>query len=210
MNVLTVLVSAPKVFSDLLFVSKPRRLGAQTPYLRPGVLVMNEGCFFQSFRYERLTHLLFVSQYFKAQPMISLTSEFTDSKGRHARGWLFYDADCAFCVKIVRTLAPSLQKHGFALAPLQDPRVGPLLGLSPSELLLEMRLLLSNGQQTGGPDAAVALAHEIWWARPVVWLSRLPGMMPALRSAYRWIAARRKSSAAATCATAAHLQSQKH
>jgi predicted DCC family thiol-disulfide oxidoreductase YuxK len=131
--------------------------------------------------------------------MISLTSEFTDSKGRHARGWLFYDADCAFCIKIVHALAPSLQKRGFALAPLQDPRVGPLLGLSPSELLLEMRLLLSNGQQTGGADAAVALAHETWWARPVVWLSRLPGMMPALRSAYRWIAARRKCSAAISC-----------
>jgi predicted DCC family thiol-disulfide oxidoreductase YuxK len=131
--------------------------------------------------------------------MISLTSEFTDSKGRHARGWLFYDADCAFCIKLVHALAPSLQKRGFALAPLQDPRVVPLLGLSPSELLLEMRLLLSNGQQTGGADAAVALAHEIWWARPVVWLSRLPGMMPALRSAYRWIAARRKCSAAISC-----------
>ena len=109
--------------------------------------------------------------------MISLTSEFTDSKGRHARGWLFFDADCAFCVKIVRALAPTLQKRGFALAPLQDPRVGPLLGLSPSELLLEMRLLLSDGQQFGGADAAVALAREIWWARPLVWLSRLPGMM---------------------------------
>jgi len=128
--------------------------------------------------------------------MISLTSEFNDTKSRHARGWLFYDADCAFCVKIVRTLAPSLQKRGFALAPLQDPRVGALLGLSPDELLLEMRLLHSNGQQTGGADAAVALAHEIWWARPLVWFSRLPGMMQLLRRAYRYIAARRKCLAA--------------
>src|SRR6202051_3524365 len=134
--------------------------------------------------------------------MISLTSEFTDSKGRHARGWLFFDADCAFCVKIVRALTPSLQKRGFALAPLQDPRVGALLGLSQTELFLEMRLLLSNGQQTGGADAAVAVAHEIWWARPVVWLSRLPGMMQLLRRTYRWIAARRKCSAAISCAVA--------
>jgi predicted DCC family thiol-disulfide oxidoreductase YuxK len=142
--------------------------------------------------------------------MISLTSEFTDSKGRHARGWLFFDADCAFCVKIVRALANTLQKRGFALAPLRDARVGALLGLSSSELLLEMRLLLSNGQQIGGADAAVALAHEIWWARPLVWLSKLPGMMQLLRHAYRWIAAHRKCSAAATCPTAARLQSQKH
>jgi predicted DCC family thiol-disulfide oxidoreductase YuxK len=131
--------------------------------------------------------------------MISLTSEFTDSKGRHARGWLFFDADCSFCVKIVRALAPTLQKRGFALAPLQDPRVGALLGLSQNELLLEMRLLLSNGQQTGGADAAVTLAHEIWWARPLVWLSKFPGMMQLLRRTYRWIAARRKCSAAIAC-----------
>src|ERR1700719_4863410 len=134
--------------------------------------------------------------------MISLTSEFTDSKGRHALGWLFFDADCAFCVKIVRAIAPALQKRGFALAPLQDSRVGALLGLSQTELLLEMRLLLSNGQQTGGADAAVALAHEIWWARPLVWLSKLPAMMQLLRRAYRLIAAHRKCSAAISCAIA--------
>ena len=142
--------------------------------------------------------------------MISLTSEFTDTKSRHARGWLFFDADCTFCLKIVRAVAPSLQKRGFALAPLQDPRVGPLLGLSQSELLLEMRLLLSNGQQIGGADAAVALAHEIWWARPLVWLSNLPGIMQLLRRAYRWIAAHRKCSAAISCATTRTSHAAKH
>lgn len=142
--------------------------------------------------------------------MISLTSEFTDSKGRHARGWLFFDADCVFCVKIVRALATTLQKRGFALAPLQDPRVGALLGLSQSELLMEMRLLLSNGQQTGGADAVVALAHQIWWARPLAWLSNLPGMMQLLRRAYRWIAARRKCSAAVSCAAAQRPHAAEH
>jgi predicted DCC family thiol-disulfide oxidoreductase YuxK len=132
--------------------------------------------------------------------MISLTSEFTDSKSRHARGWLFYDADCPFCIKIARALAPSLEKRGFALAPLQDARVGPLLGLSQKELLREMRLLLANNQQFGGADAAVALGKQIWWARPLVWLAAVPGMMNALRRAYAWIAARRKCAATtATC-----------
>jgi predicted DCC family thiol-disulfide oxidoreductase YuxK len=142
--------------------------------------------------------------------MISLTSDFTDTKSRHARGWLFYDADCHFCIKIVRTLAPTLQKRNFAFAPLQDPRVGALLGLSQTELLLEMRLLLSNGQQTGGADAAVALAHEIWWARPLLWLSKLPGMMQLLRRAYRWIASRRKCSAAISCGIAQTAHAAKH
>ena len=142
--------------------------------------------------------------------MISLTSEFTDSKGRRARGWLFFDAECAFCVKIVRALRPALQKRGFALAPLQDPRVGALLGLSPSELLLEMRLLQGNGQQSGGADAAVALAREIWWARPLAWLSNLPGMIQLSRRAYRWIAAHRKCSAAISYPTTQTSHTAKH
>ncbi len=142
--------------------------------------------------------------------MISLTSEFTDTKSRHARGWLFYDADCTFCVKIVRAIAPTLIKRGFALAPLQDPRVGALLGLSQTELLLEMRLLLSNGQQTGGADAAVALSHEIWWARPLVWFSKLPGMMKLLRRVYRWTAADRKCAATISCGITQTARTTKH
>jgi predicted DCC family thiol-disulfide oxidoreductase YuxK len=142
--------------------------------------------------------------------MISLTSEFTDTKSRRARGWLFYDADCHFCINIARAIAPTLQKRNIALASLQDRRVGLLLGLSPSELLLEMRLLMSNGQQTGGAGAAIALAHEIWWARPLVWLANFPGAMPLLHRAYRYIAARRKCSAAISCATSQSPQALKH
>jgi predicted DCC family thiol-disulfide oxidoreductase YuxK len=142
--------------------------------------------------------------------MISLTSEFTDTKSRHARGWLFFDADCTFCVKIIRAVAPILIKHGVALAPLQDPRVGALPGLSQSELLLEMRLLLSNGQQTGGADAAVALAHEIWFVRPLVWLAKLPGAMLLLRRIYRYIAAHRKCSATISCGITQAVHAPKH
>ena len=123
--------------------------------------------------------------------MISLTSEFTDGKGLHARGWLFFDAECSFCTRIARWLAPILRRRGMGLAPLQDPRVGALLGLSRQELLREMRFLLSDGTQYGGADAAVAMAREIWWARPMVWLASVPGMMKLLRSAYRTIAANR-------------------
>jgi predicted DCC family thiol-disulfide oxidoreductase YuxK len=131
--------------------------------------------------------------------MISLTSEFTDGKGRHARGWLFFDAECVFCTRIARRLAPILERRGLAVAPLQDPRVGALLGMSREELLREIRLLLSDGRQFGGADAAVALAREIWWARPLVWFSRIPGGMGALRGWYRSIAMHR-SCAAVSCA----------
>lgn len=131
--------------------------------------------------------------------MISLASEMTDGKGRHARGWLFFDAECGFCTRIARWLGPILHRRGLAVAPLQDPRVGALLGLSREELLREIRLLLSDGRQFGGADAVVALAEEIWWARPLVWFSRLPRMREVLRSGYGRIAARR-SCAAHACA----------
>lgn len=127
--------------------------------------------------------------------MISLASELTDSKGRHARGWLFFDAECAFCTRIARWLAPIVERRGLALAPLQDPRVVALLGLPPEKLLFEMKFLLSDGRQYGGADAAVALAHEIWWAQPVVWLAKIGWVMTAMRSTYRWIALRRRCAA---------------
>ncbi len=135
--------------------------------------------------------------------MISLASEFTDGKGRHARGWLFFDADCRFCTRIARWLAPILERRGLALAPLQDPRVGALLGLSRNELLRELRFVLSDGSQSGGADAVLALAREIWWARPMVWLGQLPGMTEVLRAGYRSIALRRSCAAAICRATAA-------
>jgi len=127
--------------------------------------------------------------------MISLTAELTDGKGRHARGWLFFDAECAHCKRIVSWLAPILERRGLAVASLQDPRVGDLLGMARAELLREMRVLLSDGRQYGGADAIVALAEEIWWVRPVVWFSRLPGGMGLLRDWYRTAAVHRHCAA---------------
>ncbi len=123
--------------------------------------------------------------------MISLASEFTDGKGRHARGWLFFDAECGFCSRTARWLLPILERRGLAFAPLQDPRVGALLGLPQAELLRELRFLLSDGRHYGGADAVLAVAREIWWARPAVWLAKIPGMMGRLRRGYDWFAGRR-------------------
>src|SRR5947209_4829561 len=77
--------------------------------------------------------------------MISLCSELTDSKGRRARaGWVFFDADCSFCTALARRLRRVLEPRGYAVAPLQAPRVQELLGLPPDKLLLEMRVLTSG------------------------------------------------------------------
>jgi len=124
--------------------------------------------------------------------MISLTSEMTDRKGRHARGWLFYDAECGFCTRVVRWLAHPLHKRGLAIAPLQDPRVGELLGLSREELLRAIRLVMSDGQQFAGAEVFVALARELWWLRPLAWIPSLSGGSSLMRVMYAWVASRRQ------------------
>jgi predicted DCC family thiol-disulfide oxidoreductase YuxK len=137
--------------------------------------------------------------------MISLASEFTESKGRHARGWLFYDAECGFCTRLAKWLAPILSARGIALAPLQDPRVATLIGLSHEELMREMRFVLEDGSVQGGAEAMIALARLIWWAAPLVWMSRVPGANSFLDAGYRWVAAHRKC-AAAGCAREIHAR----
>jgi predicted DCC family thiol-disulfide oxidoreductase YuxK len=134
--------------------------------------------------------------------MISLVDVYTDRKSRRARGWLFFDADCKFCTRIARTIEPILAKRNLGVAPLQDPRVGELLGIAPPELLREIRYLHCDGQHTRGADAVLEVAKEIWWWRPLVWLSKFPGMMRVLRVGYHWVAEQR-SCAAAQCRSVA-------
>src|SRR5260370_26225464 len=97
-----------------------------------------------------------------------------------------------------RWVGEMVEKRGVAVGPLQDPGVGALVGLVREKLMLEMKFLLSDGSQYGGADAAVALAREIWWWRPLAWISKIPGMMEILRRGYRWVAASR-SCAAVSC-----------
>jgi len=42
----------------------------------------------------------------------------------------------------------------------------------------------------------LALAREIAWARPLLWLSHVPGMEAGLDAAYRWVAAQRNCQSA--------------
>jgi predicted DCC family thiol-disulfide oxidoreductase YuxK len=132
--------------------------------------------------------------------MISLSSDITDRKGRRARsGWVFFDADCAFCRDFARRFRRVLEARGFALAPLQAPRVQDLLALPAEQLLSEMRVLTAEGKQFGGADAVLFLCSKIWWVRPLWALAHVPGMPRLLGAAYRWVAAQRHS-ASATCA----------
>ena len=130
--------------------------------------------------------------------MISLASEMTDGKGRHARGWLFFDAECEFCTHIAAWMEAPMRRRGLAVAALQDPRVGALLGLSPQDLLRAIRYVSTAGTQYSGADALVALAREFWWARPLIWMSQIRGGARVMRARYSWVARQRRCHAQAS------------
>jgi predicted DCC family thiol-disulfide oxidoreductase YuxK len=121
--------------------------------------------------------------------MISLSSEMTDTKGRHAaRGWVFFDRDCSVCTSLARRFRRTLETRGFGLAALQDPRVRALLSLPPEDLLREMRVATADGNVYGGAQAIVFLVRQIWWAWPLYAVAKLPGMPRVLDASYRWFA----------------------
>jgi predicted DCC family thiol-disulfide oxidoreductase YuxK len=121
--------------------------------------------------------------------MISLSSEMTDTKGRHAaRGWVFFDRDCSVCTSLARRFRRPLETRGFGLAALQDPRVQALLALPPEDLLREMRVATGDGKIYGGAEAIVYLARQIWWALPLYAAAKLPGAPRILDACYGWFA----------------------
>jgi predicted DCC family thiol-disulfide oxidoreductase YuxK len=131
--------------------------------------------------------------------MISLSAEMTDTKGKRApRGWVFFHRDCTTCTALARRFRRTLEKRGFGLASLQDPRVAALLDLAPDQLLREMRVVTSEGGIRGGAEAIVYLAGQIWWAWPLFAAARIPFISRILDAGYRWFADHRPCSSG-TC-----------
>jgi len=113
-------------------------------------------------------------------------------------GWVCYDAECHLCVSSANRFRTLLAKHGFALLPLQSPAVRKTLQLPETELLAEMRVITREGLVFGGADALAYLSSVIF--KPLFWLTRIPGAMPLLRRAYRYVA-RNRGCAGSTCQT---------
>ena len=104
---------------------------------------------------------------------------------------VFYDADCSICTNGARRFGRILARRGIALEALQAGDVCERLRISEDERLAEMRLRLDEGTVFGGAAALAEIARRIWWAWPVWAISRLPGVMPSMRAAYRWLAGHR-------------------
>jgi predicted DCC family thiol-disulfide oxidoreductase YuxK len=61
-------------------------------------------------------------------------------------------------------------------------------GLTPEDALYQVWTVTPNGRVLGGSAAANAALALIWWAWPLTWLYRLPGMRPLQDKLYRWVA----------------------
>jgi len=106
----------------------------------------------------------------------------TVKNAKTPNGWVFYDAHCAFCKGCAGRAERLLGRRGFTIAPLQS------LSAPDSD---EMRVQLPNGRIFGGADAIITLARRVWWAWPLWLAAQIPGVMPLLRTGYRFIARRR-------------------
>jgi predicted DCC family thiol-disulfide oxidoreductase YuxK len=115
----------------------------------------------------------------------------TDTSVRPPLGWVVYDGDCGLCRGLMRRFQPLLGRRGFRFIPLQTPWARERLQITIDEPLTELKLLLADGHACGGADAVVEIARFIWWARPFLLFTSLPGGMTLMRSVYRRIAANR-------------------
>lgn len=124
--------------------------------------------------------------------MISELTEITEPTEAAAfRGWIFYDAECSSCRDLALRLEAFFGDRGFHFEPLQHEWVQRRLNLTKAQALEEMRVLTSTGEVFGGVDAVIFLARQVWWAAPLVWLSRLPMIHAILDRLYRWVALHR-------------------
>jgi predicted DCC family thiol-disulfide oxidoreductase YuxK len=105
---------------------------------------------------------------------------------------IYYDDECRFCRAMLYRFGRMLARRRFTFVPLQSPGAARILGVADEHLLDEMRVRLDDGVVCGGASAVAAIARRIWWAWPLWALSRLPGAMPPLNAAYRWIARHRR------------------
>jgi predicted DCC family thiol-disulfide oxidoreductase YuxK len=97
-----------------------------------------------------------------------------------SRGSILYDGECRFCRNLAQRFGNTFERRGFHFTPFES-------GPRPSE----MRVRTIDHRNFGGADAVVFLSRFVWWAMPLVLLSKVPGARRLLHRLYRQVAARR-------------------
>lgn len=93
---------------------------------------------------------------------------------KNVKGWVLFDADCPFCIRVADRLRTPLARRHLIFLPLQTPWIRNTLNLTETELLSEMRLLKPGGEVFGGVDAWLEISRHFWWTWPLRLLVRMP------------------------------------
>lgn len=122
----------------------------------------------------------------------------TNAPGRPEAGWVLYDGDCGICSSWAPRWAPTLERLGLAVAPLQSPWVAARTGLSREVLGNDLRLLQTDGKLISGANVYRYVMRRIPWAYPFYLLSRAPGFSHIFDWGYRTFA-RHRMEISASC-----------
>ncbi|MBI3850272.1 MAG: DUF393 domain-containing protein [Verrucomicrobia bacterium] len=107
------------------------------------------------------------------------------------RGWIFYDAAFALCVRGRERVGRLFESRGFEWVPLQTPGVAVRLGVPASAFETRMHLLTVDGRVLHNADALGVLCRSVWWLWPLGFLLFVPGFRELGRLAYDWFARNR-------------------
>jgi len=106
------------------------------------------------------------------------------SPQRAIQPWILYDGHCGFCSRWVDFWRPTLARHGFKIAALEEAWVGEKLNMPYEDLVQDIRLLTPRGELISGASVYLYVARRIWWAWPFYAIFSLPGFHRLLHAAY--------------------------
>ena len=132
-----------------------------------------------------------------------MNTEMSDNKAKTPAGWIYFDAECRFCVAHRRRWGRVFERRGFVWLPLQTPGAAERLGVTDAQLRAEMWLQFADGRTFSGVNAWSAQMRRVWWLWPLGVVLALPGFNAAARALYRWVAKNRHCLGGA-CAVASH------
>jgi predicted DCC family thiol-disulfide oxidoreductase YuxK len=120
-----------------------------------------------------------------------MTTEITDNNAMAPVGWIYFDAECPFCVAHRSRWGRIFERRGFVWLPLQTPGAAQRLGVTEAQLRAEMWLQFADGRKFSGVNAWSAQMRRVWWLWPLGVMLALPGFNAGARWIYRWIAQNR-------------------
>lgn len=109
-----------------------------------------------------------------------------------AVGWLLYDADCSFCVRSARFIAPLLRRHRMDIAPLQAWPDDRRYGVPAERWLDAARFIAADGRQYDAVAAFIEIGRRIPGYRWVADAVDREAARPLFDRWYQWIASNRR------------------